>query len=118
MCQRFIPFMALFVFLPMTIAGAADLPPVLYYEITDLEILVTEPNISDPEDYYPDGSAYGVNKWGEAVGNAGHIVGWGYRNGTGLHPRAFLLTPVFHPDYLFADGFESGFSTAWSVTAE
>lgn len=52
-----------------------------------------------------------------AVSNSGHIVGWGYlRDVTGLHPRAFLLSPVYDPaSTIFADGFESGNTSAWSL---
>ena len=77
------------------IAGAAhaqQVPQLLHYEITDLGVLAPEPPISDPEDYFPDASAYGVNVW-----------------------HAFLLTPVYDPaDTIFADDFESGNLSAWT----
>ncbi len=49
-------------------SNAGYLPPVLYYEVTDLGPIAPEPNISDPEDYYPDATAYGVNSLAEAAG--------------------------------------------------
>ena len=77
------------------VAGAAHAqqsPRLLYYEITDLGVLAPEPPISDPEDDFPDASAYGVNVW-----------------------HAFLLTPVYDPAHtVFADDFGSENLSAWT----
>ncbi len=51
-------------------SSAETLPPVLYYEVTDLGLIAPDPNLSDPEDYFPWAQPHGVNNLAEAAGHS------------------------------------------------